>query len=83
LLIDVVGMRANGFGHGELQVWALIRTHKPKQPGVSGSLVGFARGAEVTLEATPPQPAQLDGEPGGMTPFTATIVPQAIEVLAP
>lgn len=82
-LLDVVVMRANGFGQGVRAVWDLLRTQVPKEPGVSGSLVGFARGAEVKLEAIPAQPAQLDGEPGGMTPFTATIVPRAIEILAP
>lgn len=79
-LLDVVVMRANSFGEGVKAVWDLLRTASPETPG---TLVGFARGREVRLEARPPQPAQLDGEPGGMTPFTATIVPGAIEVLAP
>lgn len=79
-LLDVVVMRANGFGEGVRAVWDLLRT---SAPGVGGGFVGFARGCEIKVEATPPQPAQLDGEAGGMTPFTATIVPGAIEVLAP
>jgi len=26
---------------------------------------------------------QLDGEPGGVTPFTATVVPGAISIIVP
>jgi YegS/Rv2252/BmrU family lipid kinase len=79
-LLDVVVMRANSFGEGVRAVWDLLRT---RPPASSESFVGFARGKEVRLESFPPQPAQLDGEPGGMTPFTASIVPGAITVLAP
>ena len=78
--LDVVVMRANGFGQGLRAIWDLYRTHSPIG---SASFVGFARGIEVKVEANPAQPAQLDGEPGGLTPFTATIVPSAINVLAP
>ncbi|MEO8199184.1 MAG: diacylglycerol kinase family protein [Gemmatimonadota bacterium] len=79
-LLDVVVMRANNFGEGVRAVWDLLRT---RPPASAGSFVGFARGREVRLESHPAQPAQLDGEPGGTTPFTATIVPDAIWVLAP
>jgi diacylglycerol kinase family enzyme len=79
-MLDVVVMRANGFGEGVRAVWDLLRTTGTSK---SGPFVGFARGAEVRVEAMPPQPAQLDGEPGGETPFTATVVPGAIKVLAP
>ncbi len=79
-LLDVVVMRANGLTEGMRAIWDLFRTH---QPIGSGGFVGFARGTEVRVEASPAQPAQLDGEPGGLTPFTATIVPRAINVLAP
>ena len=79
-LLDVVVVRANNFGEGVLAVWDLLRA---RPPAAAGSFVGFARGSEVRVESHPSQPAQLDGEPGGMTPFTATIVPGAITVLAP
>ena len=38
---------------------------------------------EITIEADPPQPVWIDGEPFGQTPFTATVVPQAIQVVVP
>lgn len=79
-LLDVVVMRANGLGQGVRAIWDLFRTHPPIGSATS---VGFARGTEVRVVADPAQPAQLDGEPGGMTPFTASIVPHAINVLAP
>jgi diacylglycerol kinase (ATP) len=78
--LDIIVMRANGLGQGMRAIWDLYRTHSPIG---SASFVGFARGKEVRVVATPAQPAQLDGEPGGFTPFTATIVPHAINVLAP
>jgi undecaprenyl-diphosphatase len=79
-LLDIVVMRANGLGQGVRAIWDLFRTHPPIGSSTS---VGFARGTEVRVVAEPAQPAQLDGEPGGMTPFTASIVPHAINVLAP
>lgn len=80
-LLDVVVMRANSFGESVRAVWELLRVPGPGE--VSGSLVGFVRGKEIRIESHPAQPAQLDGEPGGVTPFTATVVPGALEVLAP
>jgi YegS/Rv2252/BmrU family lipid kinase len=38
---------------------------------------------EITIEADPPQPVWIDGEPFGQTPLTATVVPQAIQVVVP
>jgi diacylglycerol kinase family enzyme len=45
--------------------------------------VGYARGREITVRTTAPEPVQLDGEPDGDTPFTVTVVPSAIRVMAP
>ena len=35
------------------------------------------------METDPVQPVQLDGEAGGETPFTATVVPGAIRIMVP
>jgi len=48
-----------------------------------GAYVGHARGREVRVQTDPVQPVQLDGEPGGDTPFTATVIPGAIRILVP
>lgn len=81
-MLDVVAMHANSFGTGVRAVWHLLRA----TPGVYGrdAFVGYARGREITVRtADGSQPVQLDGEPGGVTPFTATVVPGAIRVLLP
>lgn len=43
----------------------------------------FFRGAEIRVETPTPQPVELDGEPDGTTPFTARVVPHAINVIVP
>jgi diacylglycerol kinase (ATP) len=80
-LLDVVVVRANGFGQSLRAVWDLLR----RAPEVDGldTYVGYARGREVRVETHPVQPVQLDGEDGGETPFTATVVPKAIRIMVP
>lgn len=80
-LLDVVVMRANSFGQSVRAVWDLLRD-PPSVEGVD-TFVGFARGREIRVETDPVQPVQLDGEPGGLTPFTATVVPGAIRIMVP
>jgi diacylglycerol kinase family enzyme len=74
-LLDVVVMQANSFGQSVRAVWDLLRS--------ADTLVGFASGREIRVETDPVQPVQLDGEPGGSTPFTATVVPGAIRIMVP
>lgn len=79
--LDVVVVRANSFSQSVRAVWDLLRVG----PGAAGqgAYVGYARGREIRVESDPVQPVQLDGEPGGQTPFTASIVPGAIRVMVP
>lgn len=80
-LLDVVVVRANSFSQSVRAVWDLLRI----APGVAGegAFVAYARGREVRVDSDPVQPVQLDGEPGGETPFTASVVPGAIRVMVP
>jgi diacylglycerol kinase family enzyme len=80
-LLDVVVLRADNFSQSLRAVWDLIRV----SPGVLGgdTFVARARGRVVRVESQEVQPVQLDGEPGGETPFTATVVPGAIRILVP
>ena len=80
-LLDVVVLRANNFGQSLRAVWDLLRM----APDVEGldTYVGYARGREIRVVSDPVHPVQLDGEPGGETPFTATIVPRAITIMVP
>ena len=80
-VLDLVVVRANSFGQGVRAVWELLRAQGQPLPGTGQ--VGFARGQEIRLEPAIPQPAQADGEPAGITPITATVVPGAIKVLLP
>jgi diacylglycerol kinase family enzyme len=80
-LLDVVVVRADNFPQSLRAVWDLLRL----RPGASGpdAYVGHVRGREVKVETDRPQPVQLDGEPGGTTPFTASVVPGAIRIMVP
>ncbi|HWA57357.1 MAG TPA: diacylglycerol kinase family protein [Gemmatimonadales bacterium] len=79
--LDLVIIRADSFTESVRAVWQLLRedgteAHRPGR-------IAYARGREITVTADQPQPVQLDGEPHGVTPFTARIVPGAIRVLRP
>ena len=41
------------------------------------------KGKEITIEADTEQDVWIDGELGGKTPFTTTVVPQALEIVVP
>ena len=47
----------------------------PGPPAGEDTFVGYARGREIRVESTPTQPVQLDGEPGGLTPFSVSACP--------
>jgi len=80
-LLDVVVMRANSFGQSVRAVWELLR--EPPSAGGDDTFVGYATGREIRVESDPVQPVQLDGEAGGVTPFTASVVPGAIRIMVP
>lgn len=80
--LDVLVLKAESVGGGMRAVWNLVR----QSEGVYGETV-FAtriRGAEIRV-ATPglAEPAQLDGEPVGQTPFSVSVMPGAIELIHP
>jgi YegS/Rv2252/BmrU family lipid kinase len=78
--LDVIVLRANNFAQSVRAVWDLLRV----TPGsLEAGYVGYARGKEVRVETEPVQPVQLDGEPGGETPFVVTVVPGAIRIMVP
>jgi diacylglycerol kinase family enzyme len=45
--------------------------------------VRYARGTRFTVDVAEPQPVQFDGEPAGVTPFSAEVVPGALTVIVP
>lgn len=76
-LLDVVVLNAGGLLDAASVVWQLVR-QAPDSDGVRRF-----RAREVVVDARPARPVQLDGEPNGATPFTATILPGALHVLVP
>jgi len=78
-LLDLVVIQSDSLAGGFRAVWDVIRD----ATGTYGEdvFVGYARGKEISVRTLDgPQPVQLDGESGGETPFTATVVPGAIRV---
>jgi YegS/Rv2252/BmrU family lipid kinase len=80
-LLDVIAVRADNFSQSLRAVWDLLRL----TPGELGqnAYVARVRGRVVKVETDGAQPVQLDGEPGGSTPFTASVVPGAIRIMVP
>ncbi len=81
-LLDVVVMRADSFTEGVRAIWELLR-EGGSIGGTGPGYVGYARGRIITVRTDSAEPVQLDGEPRGTTPFTAEIVPHAINVITP
>jgi YegS/Rv2252/BmrU family lipid kinase len=79
--LDVVAVRADGLFDSVRAVWHVLRD-LPMERG-NGTFIGYARGKTITIKADQQQPVELDGEPGGATPFTAEVVPGAITVIVP
>ena len=78
---DVVALRADTLTESVRAFWQFL-VESDKTNGVAG-LVGHARGRVVTVRTEPGLPMQLDGDLAGSTPFTAEVVPAAIQVIAP
>jgi YegS/Rv2252/BmrU family lipid kinase len=82
-LLDVVAVRIDSVGESVKVMWDLL-TDRSGTYGEDVS-VAYARGREISVRMADgsKQPVQLDGDAGGETPFTATVVPGAIRVMMP
>jgi YegS/Rv2252/BmrU family lipid kinase len=80
-LLDVVVVHAETLGQSLQVLWDVLR--KGGRDLETSGRLGYGRGREIKVETPTAQPVQLDGEPHGTTPFTATVVPGAIRILAP
>lgn len=82
-LLDVIALGADTIGQSMRAIWDLLT----ERSGTYGKdvFVAHARGTEVRVEVAEgaEQVVQLDGDPGGKTPFTATVLPGAISVIMP
>jgi len=43
----------------------------------------YVKGREIVVTADEPVPCQVDGDPGGVTPITVSMLPDAVEVIVP
>ena len=77
-LLDVVVLSADGMVESVGVFWKLLSGTQDGDKRIS-----YARGRRVSIETSPERPVQLDGEPAGMTPLVAEVVPGAIRVLVP
>ena len=77
-MLDVIVLRATNVLESVRAIWHLVR-ERPEQ----GEFIRYGRGREVRVVTDPIEPVQLVGEPGGVTPFTATVVPGAIRIMVP
>jgi diacylglycerol kinase family enzyme len=80
-LLDAIVVRANGLWDTMRAVWHVLRD-LPADQG-DGTFIGYARGKRIHIETDTIQPAELDGEAGGTTPFTVEAIPAAISVAVP
>ncbi len=75
--LDVVVLKAKGVIQSAGVMWKMFTGT------VDGVAVRRFRGREVKVEAHPKRLVQLDGEVGGETPFTATLLDGGLSVLVP
>jgi diacylglycerol kinase family enzyme len=80
-MLDLVVLRGNTVGETMRAVWDLVT----ERTGTFGEdvLVGYARGREFSVRVADgsSHPVQLDGDPGGATPFEVSVVPGAVRVM--
>ena len=81
-ILDVLILSATSVGGGVRALWHVVREAK----GEFGKTVFATRVSGAHIEVSTPagvQPVQLDGEPTGDTPFSATVMPAAIQLIHP
>ena len=75
--LDVVVIKARGLWQSAGVIWRMLKQQ------VDGVAIRRFRGRDVKVEAHPERLVQLDGEIGGHTPFSATVVEGGLSVLVP
>ena len=92
----VLGMELPHIGEvnvsdGYLDLYAVTKGVQPLRAlshhlfnvGESQAGIYHWRGREIKLEADPSQDIWIDGEIEGKTPFTTSVIPQALEIVVP
>jgi undecaprenyl-diphosphatase len=79
-LLDALVVRADSLASSVHAAWDILR--EGRAAGGEDRL-WYRQGREITIECDTTQPVQLDGELGGESPFTVSVVPGALNILAP
>jgi diacylglycerol kinase family enzyme len=77
-LLDVVVLNANGVLDSAAVLWQLATGQTDRSGRVK-----HIRGSRILVESDVPRPVELDGEPAGVTPFTAEVIAGGISVILP
>ncbi len=76
-LLDVLAVEASGLlGTARALAPFFLGQHKSRR-------LRHLQCRRVRIEATPPMPVEIDGEPAGATPLTAEVRPGAIDLILP
>ena len=76
-LLDMLALKADGLLDGLRVVRSM------KRNAVDPAKVLHVQGRHIRVEMDPVRPAQYDGENGGVTPFTAEVLPGALTLFVP
>ena len=74
-LLDVIVVRDAGF-----KSWVAVGASLADATPDPDSFQHW-QARQITIDADPDQPVQVDGEMAGRTPITITVIPQAVRVL--
>jgi YegS/Rv2252/BmrU family lipid kinase len=77
-VLDVVVLNANGVIQSAVVVLQMLMGL-----GSDGRRIHHMPGRKVTVETDEPRCVERDGDPAGMTPFTADVTPSGISVILP
>ena len=77
-LLNAVALRANGLFEAARVAFELLMGWGDSSPRVS-----HFRGTSIEIRTEAPRPVQMDGEEAGFTPFTARLLPGALQVIVP
>ena len=93
--MEIPGVGDVNVSDGKLDLYAITKGLKPLRAiskyllhrgdgeNTPGLGVYTWQGKEITIEADSEQDVWIDGEMGGVTPFTTRVLPQALEIVVP
>lgn len=81
--LDVLLIRRASLEAARTLCAGLLAGDAPSPEPQDDAAIVYHRGTRVRVDATPPQPAQVDGESLGTTPLEVTVAPRSLRVVTP